>query len=124
MLKTMMIAAAVALAPMPVLAQGQGGPTAAQFAQALQTEVGKEFDGGIRIVGIEAEGNTLIFKMSGPAGWREGETPESLSDALVGGFCKEAPDFFDRGLTMRVHSIDGPSEWRGPLVRSCPPPED
>lgn len=120
MLKTMLIAVAVALAPVSVLAQGPGAMTAGQLAQALQGEVGKDYGGGIKVLGIASEGNTLIFKMTGPAGWRAGETAESLSDALVSGFCTEAPDFFDRGLTMRVHSIDGESEWRGPLVRSCP----
>ena len=123
MVGTPFLPAALVLAALPVHAQEtqQSGTTAAQYAQHLQSAVGREFDGGIVVRAVTAEQNTLVIAVDGPAGWRKALTPETISAGLVQGFCQEAASFFDSGVTMRVDSLqDGAAPQKGSLVTRCP----
>ena len=64
----------------------------------------------------------VILLFTGPDGWREGVGAQEVSDALIKGFCIEAPQFFDGGLSMRVDSIDRDVKLTGPVVTACPKP--
>lgn len=128
MFKPVLFALALAAAPaLPAAAQtapppaAQAKPTAADFAKNMQGAVGQTFEGGIVLKAIAAEANTLVLTVDGPAGWRAALTPGDISGALVGGFCKTAPQFFTTGVSMRVDSLDGGKLLKGPLVSTCPP---
>ncbi|MEP9361089.1 hypothetical protein [Sphingomonas sp. KR3-1] len=128
MLKPFILALALTAAPaLPVAAQtapapaAQAKPTAAEFAKNMQGAVGQTFEGGIILKDITSEANTLVLLVDGPAGWRTGLTPVDISNALVGGFCTTAPQFFTTGVTMRVDSLDGGKLVKGPVTAKCPP---
>ena len=124
MLKSFLFAAAVAMSAAPAAAQQappQSQTLAAQYAQGMQSLVGKKFEGDITIQGIAAEANTLVIAIDGPKGWRAQLSPAEISGALVEGFCGTAPQFFTNGVTMRIDSLDGGELQKGPLVSSCPP---
>ena len=118
------LAAFVAFAQGPAAAQGDAAPkvTAAQIAAGLQDMVGKVDEDGFVIRSVVAEGNMVILLFTGPDGWRDGVGAQQVSDALIKGFCMEAPQFFDGGLSMRVDSIDGKAKLTGPVVTACPKP--
>lgn len=118
MFKKLMFAAAVVLATAPTAASQQ--PTAADFARNMQGAIGQTFEGGITIKDITHEEATLVMVVDGPAGWRTGLTPDMVSQALVGGFCTSAPQFFATGVTMRVDSFDSEVLVQGPVVSECP----
>ena len=121
--RSMALALAVlgAVAAMPAAAQTA---TAAQIAEGLQEMVGKPDADGFIIRSVTAEGNMVILLFTGPDGWREGIGPQQVSDALIKGFCMEAPQFFDGGLSMRIDSIDRKVRLTGPVVTACPKPAD
>jgi hypothetical protein len=128
MLWKMMASAALAVAAVsagpPAAAQGtvQAGPTAAQLAEALQYMVGKTDEDGFLIQSITSQGNLLIIVFSGPDGWSAGLGAQDISNALLTGFCGEAPDFFATGIALRVDSVDGPTRLPGPVITACPTP--
>lgn len=113
------LAAMAAFAQVPAAAQNA---TAAQIAAGLQEMVGKVDEDGFVIRSVTAEGNMVILLFTGPDGWRAGVDAQQVSDALIKGFCMEAPQFFDGGLSMRVDSIDGKVKLTGPVVTACPKP--
>jgi hypothetical protein len=120
------LAAFVAFAQGPAAAQDGTAPkaTAAQIAAGMQELVGQVDEGGFLVQSVTAEGNMVILLFTGPDGWREGVDAQQVSDALIRGFCTEAPQFFDGGLSMRVDSIDGKVKLTGPVVTACPKPAD
>jgi hypothetical protein len=127
MLKPFILALAIAATPvLPAVAQtapapaAQAKPTAADFAKNMQGAVGQTFEGGIVLKAIAAEANTLVLTVDGPKGWRAGLTPADISNALVGGFCGTAPQFFETGVSMRVDSFDDAKLAKGPVVTTCP----
>lgn len=126
MFRNILLAAALTMAGVPVAAQNAqqaAAPlTVAQLAENMQSVVGQQFEGGITLQAVSAEGNTLVITVSGPDGWRAGMTAQEASDALVGGFCSSMPDYFTAGRTMRVDTIDGKSKVKGPLAKVCAPP--
>ena len=63
---------------------------------------------------------TLVLTVDGPKGWRAGLSPADISNALVGGFCGTAPQFFETGVSMRVDSFDDAKLAKGPVVTTCP----
>lgn len=128
MLKPFILALAFAATPvLPAAAQtapapaAQAKPTAADFAKNMQGAVGQTFEGGIVLKAIAAEANTLVLTVDGPKGWRAGLSPADISNALVGGFCGTAPQFFETGVSMRVDSFDDTKLAKGPVVTTCPP---
>lgn len=130
MLKTLAVVAALAVAVSPALAgpavttpapRQQVQVTAAFLAERTQDMVGQEFEGGITIHAIAAEGDILVFTLNGPAGWRAGFTADTISALLINGFCESAPQFFELGVPLRVDSLDGGQGLlKGPLVDRCP----
>ncbi|PZQ21294.1 MAG: hypothetical protein DI569_12310 [Sphingopyxis macrogoltabida] len=123
MFKNLFLSVLMLVAAVPAAAQNdpaQASALAAKLAEGLQSSVGQDFGGGLKIHAVVSEANMLVFTVIGPDGWRAGITPEMVSDALVGGFCKEMPQFFDMALLMRVDSIDGGSLLKGPRVEACP----
>jgi len=125
MLRKILRSVALALATLSVVAAmpaAAQNATAAQIAEGLQEMVGKPDEDGFIIQSVTAEGNMVILLFTGPDGWREGVDAQQVSDALIKGFCMEAPQFFDGGLSMRVDSIDGKVKLTGPVVTACPKP--
>lgn len=129
MLKLLLAAAAFALPALPAAAQQTSSasgtqpaakPTAADFAKNMQSVIGQTFEGGITVKSVTAEANTLVFVIGGPSGWRAELTEQTISDAMIGGFCKTSPDFFATGVTMRVDSLDDGGILAGPLANACP----
>lgn len=123
MFRGLLIAVALVLSATPAMAR-QSDPVAfaATLAAGMQSSVGATFEGGVTIKGVSSEGSTLVILMGGPNGWRGSVTPEDISGALVKGFCESAAAIFDRGVTMRVDSVDAGSTLKGPLVTRCPAP--
>lgn len=113
------LAALAAFAQVPAAAQNA---TAAQIAAGLQDMVGKPDADGFIIQSVVAEGNMVVLLFTGPDGWREGIDAQQVSDAVIKGFCTEAPQFFDGGLTMRIDSIDRKARLTGPVIAACPKP--
>lgn len=99
----------------------QNNPTeiATAMSNSLQPMVGQTFEGGIMIAAVSSEGPTLVVRVGGPAGWRTGFTPQTISDAFKPGFCKEAASLFSLGISLRVDSVDSGSILQGPLITSC-----
>lgn len=127
MFKPLILALAIVATPvLPATAQtapapaAQAKPTAADFAKNMQGAVGQTFEGGIVLKAITAEANTLVLTVDGPKGWRAGLSPADISNALVGGFCGTAPQFFETGVSMRVDSFDDAKLAKGPVVTTCP----
>lgn len=120
MFRKLLLAAAVSLSTTPVAAAQQQPPTAADFAENMQGAIGQTFEGGIVLKNITHEENTLVFIVDGPVGWRQGLTPDDISNALIGGFCSTAPAFFTVGVTVRVDSLDNGLALNGPIVTECP----
>ncbi|WP_144037809.1 hypothetical protein [Sphingopyxis sp. KK2] len=115
------LAALAAFAQVPAAAQNA---TAAQIAAGLQEMVGKADADGFVIQSVTAEGNMVVLLFKGPDGWRDGIDAQQVSDALIRGFCTEAPQFFDVGMSMRVDSIDREAKLTGPVVTACPKPAE
>jgi hypothetical protein len=100
--------------------------TPAQFAQAIQGEVGQTYAGGVTIARIYAEGQIVVIVLDGPPGWRPaaGSAPQ-ISD-VMGGFCEDRDfEYFVHGNAMRIDTSEGGAALRaGPLIRACPRPTD
>ena len=96
-------------------------PTIGDYVEAMRSTVGMVFEGGIQILAVDAEDNTLVITVTGPDGWRADATPQQVSDALVTGFCETSPEFFRSShIKMRVDSIDMKAKTKGPVVTDCP----
>ncbi|MCW3836098.1 hypothetical protein ACFQ1E_08600 [Sphingomonas canadensis] len=105
----------------PAAAQSDGvAELVATVAEGMQSMVGSEFEGGLTITQIGAEGEILVIGVGGPSGWRAGLDADDVSDALLSGFCKEGADFFTSGAKLRVESEDDGRTLVGPVVTACP----
>ncbi len=127
MLKPLIAAAVlIALPGLAPAASAQAAPqaakalTATDYATNMQSIVGQEFEGGVKIHAVKAEANTLVLTVTGPDDWSANLGPDAISGALISGFCSTAPQFFSNGVTMRVDSIDKGELAKGPLVSTCP----
>ena len=118
------LAAALAVVSIPAAATAQtpkAAPTIGDYVEAMRSTVGMVFEGGIQILAVDAEDNTLVITVTGPDGWRADAPPQQVSDALVTGFCETSPEFFRSShITMRVDSIDMKAKTKGPVVTDCP----
>jgi hypothetical protein len=96
------------------------GLSAGTYASGMQSIVGME-TGGMKVVSIRAEGNSLVVTVdvvSGPMGGAAAAT------TFVADFCRR-PEvqaaFFDRGLRLRVDTtVRGRDRLTGAPIASCP----
>ena len=97
------------------------GLSAATFAGALQSFVGRDED-GVRIIAVRAEGATLIVALDVLPGTTI--TTEAAAGHFLTGFCSRSDTnsiFFDRGLTLRIDtSMNGRTPRTGTPIRRCP----
>lgn len=96
------------------------GLSVGTFASGMQSIVGME-TGGVRIVFIRPEGNSLIVSLDLVSGPIDAAAAEA---DFVAGFCFRTDvqtAFFDRGLTLRVDTaVRGRDRRTGTLIASCP----
>ncbi|SLN27840.1 hypothetical protein [Roseisalinus antarcticus] len=86
------------------------GQVATAVAAKLNTQVGQAIEGGVQVLGAQAEGPNVVADFGVPiagAGLTEDERAEVgplFTDALRSGFCADdtAQTFFDLGNTLRV----------------------
>jgi hypothetical protein len=100
----------------PAMAQ-----TAPDIAAALQAKVGQPFASGLTLSAVVAEGNTVVFTIDGPKGWRGTRSVQQISDEFVSGFCPSGTAFFSKGVRMRFDTLEGKAApMKGPVVSKCP----
>ena len=99
------------------------GLTPQSLSGALQTMVGQTYEGGVRLAGVRAEGDTLVLVLDGPRGWRRTLSSQQTSDLFLDSFCQDRDfEYFVHGNLMRVDTIEGGADSRpGPVINACPP---
>lgn len=104
-------------------AQPPSSLTPQSLSGALQTMVGQTYEGGVRLAGVRAEGDTLVLVLDGPRGWRRALSPLQTSDVFLDSFCQDRDfEYFVHGNLMRVDTIEGGADSRpGPVINACPP---
>lgn len=124
MLKKSMVIAAASLGLIfatPALAS-KASEMVAQMADYMQFMVGPQEGGEFTVVSIKAEGEVLVLRVDGPAGWRKEQTADQLSDRFLTGFCEQGASLFNDGLKIRIETTEsgGSSLLVGPNADQCP----
>lgn len=122
MIKAMLMALLLAVQSPPAGEAFDLSP--AEAAERLQPMVGREYEGGLTVTRIFAEGRTLVFVFDGPRGWRAELSPQEVSDIFTASFCEDQDfDYFVNGNMMRIDTTEGGRDGRtGPLVQHCGAP--
>ncbi len=113
--------AALGLIAAPALSQPSAGD-ARPFAARLQHLVGQR-SGPVMVASIHAEGNMLVFTISGGIGWRAFVPVASLTRAQLVRHCArpEVRGFFNGRRLLRVDTTEwGRNRWVGQPVGRCP----
>ncbi|WP_309622802.1 hypothetical protein [Novosphingobium sp.] len=124
MLKKSMVIAAASLGLIfatPALAS-KASEMVTQMADYMQFMVGPQEGGEFTVVSIKAEGEVLVLRVDGPAGWRKDQSADQLSDRFLTGFCEQGASLFDEGIKIRIETTesDGSSLMVGPDANTCP----
>ena len=119
MINAMLLALLAAAPPAPP----SSSLTPQSLSGALQTMVGQTYEGGVRLAGVRAEGDTLVLVLDGPRGWRRTLSSQQTSDLFLDSFCQDRDfEYFVHGNLMRVDTIEGGADTRpGPVISACPP---
>ncbi len=94
----------------------------ASYASSMQELVGQEYDGGLKVTGVRADGEVLVIEVDGPAGWRTELDPTMIADAFASGFCQSGGEFFQTGMKIRVDTTEtaGKNPFVGTPITHCP----